>query len=91
MAADYYANDPLALKNLVDKHGVELHEFPEDILEAGAKAAMEIMQGLLEHKDGITREIAQSYVKNLELLRSKTDLFDLSYAQARRKYIKYKL
>lgn len=91
VAADYYANDPLALKNLVDKHGVELHEFPEDILEAGAKAAMEIMQGLLEHKDGITREIAQSYVKNLELLRSKTDLFDLPYAQARRKYIKYKL
>lgn len=89
VAADYYANDPLALKTLVEKHGVSLQAFPEDILEAGGKAAAEIMQGLLEHKDGITREIAQSYVKNMELLRAKTDLFDLPYALARQKYVNY--
>lgn len=89
VSADFYANDPVALKTLVERHGVNLRSFPEDILEAGAKASMDIINNLREHNDPITREVAQSYVQNLEFLRLKTDVFDLGYADARKKYIKY--
>lgn len=89
VSADFYANDPVALQTLVERHGVNLRSFPEDILEAGAKAAMEIINGLREHSDPITREVAQSYVKNMEFLRQKTEVFDLGYGEARKKYIKY--
>jgi TRAP-type mannitol/chloroaromatic compound transport system substrate-binding protein len=37
VASDFYANDPRALRTLVEEHDVIVHpEFPEDVLEAGA-------------------------------------------------------
>lgn len=89
VASDFYANDPIALKRLVEEHGVTLRTFPEDILEAAAKASMDIVNGLREHKDALTRETAESFVKSLNLLRNRTELVDQRFGLAREKYIKY--
>lgn len=89
VASDFYANDPIALKRLVEEHGVTLRTFPEDILEAAAKASMDIINGLREHKDALTRETAESFVKSLNLLRNRTELVDQRFGLAREKYIKY--
>ncbi|MDR9468074.1 TRAP transporter substrate-binding protein [Marinospirillum sp.] len=89
VASDFYANDPVALKKLVEEHGVNLRTFPEDLLEAGANAAMDIINELREHDDPLTRETAQSYVKNFNLLRTRTELVDQKFGLAREKYIKY--
>ena len=43
VSSDFVANDPRALKTLVEDHGVQVRQFPEEILEAGAGAAMEII------------------------------------------------
>lgn len=89
VASDFYANDPIALKRLVEEHGVTLRTFPDDILEAAAKASMDIVNGLREHKDALTRETAESFVKSLNLLRTRTELVDQRFGLAREKYIKY--
>ncbi|WP_114416741.1 TRAP transporter substrate-binding protein [Marinospirillum perlucidum] len=89
VASDFYANDPIALKTLVEEHGVNLRTFPEDLLQAGANAAMDIINELREHSDPLTRETAQSYVRNFNLLRTRTELVDQQFGIAREKYIKY--
>jgi hypothetical protein len=50
---------------------------------------MDIINELREHKDPLTRETAQSYVKNFNLLRTRTELVDQKFGLAREKYIKY--
>ncbi len=89
ISSDFYANDPIALKTLTQQHGVNLRLFPEEILEAGAKAAMEIINELREHRDALTRETAESFVKNLTLLQTRTENVDQAFVAARAKYIKY--
>lgn len=89
VASDFYANDPIALKRLVEEHGVNLRTFPDDLLEAAAKASMDIVNGLREHRDALTRETAESFVKSFNLLRTRTELVDQRFGLAREKYIKY--
>jgi TRAP-type mannitol/chloroaromatic compound transport system substrate-binding protein len=43
MLADYDAKNPLALARLL-KHGVKLHAFPKDMLEAARRAALEMYE-----------------------------------------------
>lgn len=88
VAADFYANDPVALKTLVEKHGVQVRQFPDSILEAGAKAAAEIIKGLLDSSDPLTKKTAQSFADALALLRTRTDTVDSAFIQARKKYFK---
>lgn len=90
VASDFYANDPLALETLVQKHGVNVRSFPEDIEEAGAKASMEIYAELREHRDPLVRETVESFIKNLNLLRQRTEKVDQKYTQAREKFFSLK-
>ncbi|MCO6386448.1 TRAP transporter substrate-binding protein [Aliihoeflea sp. 40Bstr573] len=86
VAADFAANDPRALQTLVNDHGVQIRQFPEEILEAGANAAKEIMQGLLDSSDALTKKTAESFVSALNIVRHKTEGTDSLYIQAREKY-----
>ncbi|KAA0874695.1 TRAP transporter substrate-binding protein [Nitrincola tapanii] len=86
VASDFYANDPIALQTLVNQHGVRVHQFPEEILEAGAKASLEILQELREGGDALTKKTAESYVKSLNILRTRTDSVDMAFLAARQKY-----
>lgn len=86
VAADFAANDPRALQTLVNDHGVKVRQFPEDLQEAGAKAAKEILTGLRDSDDALTKKTTESYIKALNIVREKTENTDLPFIQARKKY-----
>src|SRR5690606_35534098 len=88
VASDFYANDPRALRTLVDEHGVNVLTFPDDILQTGANAAAEIMTELRESGDALTKKTTERFIEALNILRTRTDQTDSAYAQARAKYFK---
>ncbi len=89
VASDMYANDPRALAALVSEHGVQIRRFPDEILEAGAKASMELIAEIREGGDPLTKKVAESFVSAFNLLRTRTEGTDMPYLAAREKYIKY--
>ncbi len=89
VASDMYANDPRALAALVNEHGVQIRRFPDEILEAGAKASMELIGEIREGGDPLTKKVAESFVSAFNLLRTRTEGTDMPYLAAREKYIKY--
>jgi TRAP-type mannitol/chloroaromatic compound transport system substrate-binding protein len=85
--SDFYANDPIALADMIDNHGVTAHKnWPDSILEAGAAASRELLIEILDSSDAKTKAVAESFVKNLNLLRTRTENTDLTFALAREKY-----
>ncbi|MFA5537664.1 MAG: TRAP transporter substrate-binding protein [Gemmobacter sp.] len=87
VSSDFATNDPRALQALVSEHGVITHSnFPEDILEAGANAAKEVMTGLLDTGDALTRRTAESFIAALRILRTKTEGADQGFVRARERY-----
>lgn len=87
VACDFYANDPRALQTLEKEHGVQTHaSFPDSIVEAAAKAAKELLTEIRQTGDALTKETADSYIKALNLLRTRTERVDEGFLQARRKY-----
>jgi TRAP-type mannitol/chloroaromatic compound transport system substrate-binding protein len=85
--SDFYANDPIALADMVDNHGVTAHKnWPDSILEAGARAAKELLVEILDSSDPLTKRTAESFVTSLKLLRTRTEQTDLTFALAREKY-----
>ncbi len=88
VASDFYANDPRALQTLVAEHGVIVKQFPDEILEAGAKAASEIIADKRQNGDALTKKTAESFVAALNLVRTRTDGTDLPFLKAREKYFK---
>lgn len=89
VAADFYANDPRALKTLVEEHGVIVRNFPDDIMEAGAKASVEVVEELRNSDDPLVKKTAESFVEALNLVRTRTENIDSPYVQARQKFLKY--
>ncbi|WP_010138055.1 TRAP transporter substrate-binding protein [Oceanicola sp. S124] len=86
VSADFVANDPRALKTLVEEHGVQVRQFPEEILEAGAKASMEIIAELRDSSDEMTRKVTEHFIESLNLMRSRTEGNDMNFIEARAKY-----
>ena len=86
VAADFAANDPRALQTLVEKHGVQVKRFPEEIMEAGAKASKEVLQTFLDSSDPLTKKTAESFVAALNIVRQKTESTDVPFLLAREKY-----
>ncbi|TVR81050.1 MAG: TRAP transporter substrate-binding protein [Rhodospirillales bacterium] len=87
VASDFYANDPVALRTLVNQHGVIVHRFPDEILEAGAEAAVSIISEHRDSRDALTRKTAESFVAALKLLRERTDTVDHAFVEARRRHL----
>lgn len=86
VASDFYANDPRALATLVNEHGVLVKQFPEDLLEAGAKAAAEIIADKRDNGDALTKKTTESYLAALKLVRTRTETTDGRFLMARGKY-----
>jgi TRAP-type mannitol/chloroaromatic compound transport system substrate-binding protein len=88
VASDFYANDPGALRQLVDEHGVTAHpQFPDDILEAGAQASMEILEELRNSNDDLTKRVTESFIASLNTLRTRTEGTDAPFLDARRRFM----
>ena len=87
VAADFFANDPRALKTLVDDHGVIVRDFPEDIMQAGAVASAEVIADLRNSYDALVKKTTESFIEALALLRSRTETIDLPFMVAREKFL----
>ncbi len=60
MLADFNARNGAALATLINKHGVKLHRFPDDVLQALGKASEEVL-GELESADKLTKQTLNSF------------------------------
>ena len=90
VASDMYANDPRALRTLVDDHGVITHkQFPDDILQAAAAAAGEVLSEVRDNGDALVKKTMASYVDALNILRTRTEGTDQSFVMAREKYFQF--
>ncbi len=85
MASDFYANDPPALKTLVEDHGVMVRQTPEDILKAGAQAAKDIIQELRDSPDPLVKKTIEAYIVALDQLRTRTEFVDQRFLEARQR------
>ena len=87
VASDFYANDPPALRRLVDEHGVTVHStFPDDILEAGAAAARDIFEELRASNDELTRRVTEHFLESLSQVRTRTEQTDAPFVAARERF-----
>ncbi|MHA7880032.1 MAG: TRAP transporter substrate-binding protein [Saccharospirillum sp.] len=86
VASDFYANDPIALRTLVERHGVQVKYFPDDILQAGAEAARELLGELRDSNDALVSKTANSYFEALAILRTRTENVDTRYLRAREEF-----
>ncbi|MFZ3584322.1 TRAP transporter substrate-binding protein [Loktanella sp. DJP18] len=87
VAADFAANDPRALQTLVNDHGVNVRQFPDSILEAGAKASLEVLTDLRDNGDPLVKKTAESFVESLKILRTRTQDIDAPFVRARETYL----
>ena len=85
-ASDFAANDPRALDTLVNEHGVNVRQFPDEVLEAAAGAAKEVMTELRDGGDDLTKRTTESFISSLKLLRTKGETADANFIRARQKY-----
>lgn len=86
VSAEFVANDPRALDTLVSKHGVKVLHFPESIMEAGAKASIEVLTELRSSDNALAKKATESFLAALNLLRKRTHGTDVLFLQARDKY-----
>ncbi|GHA34610.1 C4-dicarboxylate ABC transporter [Devosia pacifica] len=86
VAADFAANDPRALETLINEHDVTIRQFPEEILQAGAEAARELLMEIREGGDPLTKKTAESFISALNLTRQKTEGTDMLFLRARDQY-----
>ncbi|MER3356609.1 MAG: TRAP transporter substrate-binding protein [Hoeflea sp. D1-CHI-28] len=87
VASEMYANDPRALATLVNDHGVITHsQFPDDILQAAAAAAKEVLSEVRDNGDALVTKTMDSYLGALNILRTRTEGTDQSFVEARDKY-----
>jgi TRAP-type mannitol/chloroaromatic compound transport system substrate-binding protein len=89
VASDFAANDPRALQTLVNDHGVVVQQFPEEILQAGAEASMELIAEIREGRDELTKRVTESFIAALNVTRQKTDGTDSLFLRAREQYINF--
>lgn len=88
VASDFYANDPRALATLVNDHGVQVRQFPDEIIEAGANAALELLTEFRDSGDALTKKTTESFIENLNILRTRTEGTDSPFLQAREKFFR---
>ncbi len=86
VASDFAANDPRALKTLVEEHGVKVQQFPEEVLKAAADASKEVLTELRDSGDDLTKRTTESFIESLKLLRTKAQTADANFIRAREQY-----
>ncbi len=88
VASDIYANDPRALQTMVSRHGVKVQQFSDEILEAGAKASVEVLTAVRNSDNALAKKTAESFVTALNLLRQRAETTDTPYLRARERFFK---
>jgi TRAP-type mannitol/chloroaromatic compound transport system substrate-binding protein len=82
MLAEYTARNPVAMKQLLEEHGVKLRPFPVDVLQQLRKVSAEVVAEVAA-EDALSRKAYDSYTSFLQAVRGFTDVSELAYLQAR--------
>ena len=82
MLAEYTARNPVALKNLIEEHGVIFKPFPDDVL-AALKAYSHEVVAELGAKDALAKRIYDSYTSFAAQVRAYHDVSELAYYKVR--------
>jgi TRAP-type mannitol/chloroaromatic compound transport system substrate-binding protein len=82
VTADFNANNQNALDTLIDEHGVNLRRFPEEVIEAQARASAEVVADLAG-RDELTGRIVDSMVAFRENAMQWTATGERAAAEAR--------
>lgn len=83
MLAEFNARSGPALRTLIQEHGVQLKQYPQDVIVAFGNASGELMQELLDGGDPIVKEVATSYFKARQDSMIWTRIADQGFANAR--------
>ncbi|NVJ65202.1 MAG: TRAP transporter substrate-binding protein [Gammaproteobacteria bacterium] len=81
MLSQFTARNNEALKTLVEKHGVELKELPQDVLQALAKISDEML--VEQAETDLDKRILNSFIKFRDEARQWHKISEQSYYQAR--------
>ena len=65
---EYTTNHARALRSLVDEHGVNVRMFPQDVIDAMAVAASEVMDELRQDEDELVVRITDSFLEYRDLV-----------------------
>lgn len=80
--AEFNANNSAALKTLVNKHGVKLHEFSDDIFRAVGKVALDVVASA-GNADPLTKKVYNSFNKFRKIAVGWSALSEQAYLQKR--------
>jgi len=65
---EYTTKHAQSLKTLVDEHGVQVKEFPSEVIEAMGVAAAEVIDELRQDDDELVKRITESFVAYRDLV-----------------------
>ena len=82
MLAEYSARNPVALQTLIEKHGVELRPYPNDVIAKLKQIATEVVAEIAQ-KDGFSQRVFASYQKFLRQSIAWSRVSELAYLKAR--------
>ena len=89
MLSEFNGRSAPALATLVNEHGVQLKQFPKDVLTAFGKASGEVMQEVYDNGDDITKKICASYFAFRKDIGAWTRISEQAYTNARLLDFKY--
>ncbi|MFP4061924.1 MAG: TRAP transporter substrate-binding protein [Halochromatium sp.] len=82
LLAEYTARNPAALRTLLTEYGVELRQYPDDVLLALRALSTEVVAEIAE-KDAFSRKTYASYQKFLANSKEWSAVSELAYLRAR--------
>jgi len=80
--AEFNANNTQALETLLNKHGVELHEFSDELYKAFGSAAKDVL-ATAGASDPLTQKVYESFLAFRQKALRWSDLSDRSYMNKR--------
>ena len=82
MQADYTAHNGDSLKVLIDKHGVQLHRWPDDIMKEFGRVAGEVVAAA-GAADDMSKRVYESFKQAYQTTKAWSDIGPTAYAMAR--------
>jgi TRAP-type mannitol/chloroaromatic compound transport system substrate-binding protein len=86
MLNEFTARNQLALKQMVDRHKVQVRQFPEEVLTAMGRSTKSVLAELAA-KDALTKKVHRSYTKFLNASLKWNRISEQGYSAARAKAI----
>jgi TRAP-type mannitol/chloroaromatic compound transport system substrate-binding protein len=83
LTTEFNARNGNALVQLVRQHGVQLKQFPDEVLIAMGNASGEVIAELRDSGDAITRKVAESFLKTRDELKAWTTIGEYAFMRAR--------